>query len=265
MEQSVKIKQFTLESNCSSELELKLNNAEERELFNEFSIPIIDLPYSLRLVYVKIVAYIVFSNAESVDDKRLESLFNLMDRFELAVEQKTDLKDFANKTLNSNLDFGVELLKKIKFYTIHLNYNFLICSFLRDIVNVYLGERNLILIDYMNLNISEDIFNLSDEEIEELFSSKSEDSGESSNIKQVIKKFVNLVKRLEFSTNSSKEEIKHLFQGSNSPFKIGNSKKVNPNDLKEVSIFTTKQILQRIITDSYKQVSVEGEVVWVDK
>lgn len=134
---------------------------------------IADMPEPLKAAYLKIMINMVFLNDEQIDSKELAEIFLLMDRIELGMEARFDVRSYLASVNSNNLTDLQDLLNIIKENSEESQLKTIMISAIKDIVNIHFISLG----DYKSANIKDiefiqnnkTLFNLDDNDIELAF------------------------------------------------------------------------------------------------
>jgi len=125
-----------------------------------------DMPNELKVAYLKIIINMTFIDDEKIDEKELAELFLLMTRLELNKESRFIVRAYITEISHINSENIENLLKIIKNNSEASHYQSLMISLAKDLINVYFSTNDTINRDFRFLNEHQELFELSDAEID---------------------------------------------------------------------------------------------------
>lgn len=134
-----------------------------------------EMSEKFKKAYLKIIVNMTFIDDEDIDEKELAEILLLMTRLELSTDSRFEIRSYINDISNENLISIEELIVMIKENSESSDFQSLMISLAKDMINVHFSTNDSMSRDFKFLNENQSLFNLSDEEIDLAFSAVEND------------------------------------------------------------------------------------------
>ena len=128
--------------------------------------PIENMPDELKIAYLKIIVNMAYSDDQTIDEKELAELFQLMTRLKIDKDGRFQVRSYIFDISQDNIESVETLLEIIKRNSDESHHKNLMISLAKDLINVYFSTKNTMDRQFPFLDKYSDLFGLSDEEID---------------------------------------------------------------------------------------------------
>lgn len=125
--------------------------------------------------YLKTIVNMTFIDDEDIDEKELAEILLLMTRLELSKDSRFEIRSYITDISHENLISIEELITSIKENSESSHFQSLMISLAKDMINVYFSTNDTMDRDFKFLVEHQSLFNLSDEEIDLVYSAVEND------------------------------------------------------------------------------------------
>ncbi|MGD9718063.1 MAG: hypothetical protein AB7U24_02390 [Sulfurimonadaceae bacterium] len=136
---------------------------------------IAEMPEEFKMAYLKIIVNMTYIDDEEIDEKELAEVLLLMTRLELSKNSRFDIRAYITDISRENLVNIEDLIATIKKNSESSHFQSLMISLAKDMINVYFSTNDTMSREFEFLTKNQNLFNLSDEEIDLAFSAVEND------------------------------------------------------------------------------------------